>query len=70
MESVFAQWMGRQIVLQLELGEMKVGLRGTLVKEKNETLLMKTQESCEVEIYKTMVLAVEEERAITFLPCL
>ena len=69
MKSVFEQWIGKQIVAQLDLGDMKVGVHGTLLKEKHETLVVKTQENCEVEVYKNMVLAIEEARAITFLPC-
>jgi RNase P/RNase MRP subunit p29 len=68
MRGAFEQWIGKRIVVQLDLGEMKVGLHGTLLKEKHETLVMKTQENCEFEIYKTMVLAVEEARAVTVLP--
>ena len=33
MRSAFEQWIGKKIVVQLNLGEMKVGLHGTLLKE-------------------------------------
>jgi RNase P/RNase MRP subunit p29 len=69
MKSAFEQWIGLRIVVQLNLGRVKVSLRGTLLDEKSETLVMETQEGCKLEIYKNTVLAIEEERAITALSC-
>ena len=57
-------WLGHAVVLQVALGDIKVPLRGRLLKESSETVRMRigdTDESWDVDIYKAMILAVEED---------
>jgi hypothetical protein len=61
MEGAFGTWMGQPVVLKVEAGDMQVPLRGTLVGEAKNTLRVRIGEGWDVDIYKAMVLAVEED---------
>ena len=63
--SVFATWIGQPIVLQVALGDIRVPLRGKLLKAGGDTLRMRIGDGWDVDIYKTMVLAVEEDAMAT-----
>ena len=65
MESAFATWIGRPVVLQVALGDIRVPLRGKLLKEGGDTLRMRIGDGWDVDIYKTMILAVEEDAMAT-----
>jgi len=67
MESAYATWIGQPVVLQVALGDIKVPLRGTLLKDGAETVRMRIGEGWDVDIYKTMILAVEQD-AMALLP--
>ena len=60
MNSAFDFWLGEQVVIRLDLGQIKMSVRGSLLEERADTIMMRTNDGTEVEIYKTMVLAVEE----------
>jgi hypothetical protein len=67
MDSSYATWLGQSVVLQVALGDIKVPLRGTLLKDGGETVRMRIGEGWDVDIYKTMILAVEQD-AMALLP--
>jgi hypothetical protein len=67
MESAFALWVGRPVMLRVALGDCRVGVRGTLLKDDAETLKMRVAEGFDIDIYKDLILAVEEERPHLFL---
>ena len=67
MDTAYQMWIGQPVVLQVALGEVKVPLRGRLLKDGGETLRMRIGEGWDVDIYKTMVLAVEED-AMALIP--
>ena len=67
MESAYAAWIGQPVVLQVALGDIKVPLRGTLLKDGSETVRMRIGEGWDVDIYKAMILAVEQD-AMALLP--
>ena len=67
MDSAYATWVGQSVVLQVALGDIKVPLRGKLLKDGGETVRMRIGEGWDVDIYKTMILAVEED-AMALLP--
>jgi hypothetical protein len=67
MDSSYATWLGQSVVLQVALGDIKVPLRGTLLKDGAETVRMRIGEGWDVDIYKTMILAVEQD-AMALLP--
>jgi hypothetical protein len=66
MDSAFAAWVGVPVVLQVVLGDIKVPLRGTLLKDGGETVRVKV-DGWDIDIYKSMILAVEED-AMVLLP--
>lgn len=59
-ESAFERWIGQSVVVQLTLGRIKLSLRGTLLKDQSESLLVRPEAGSDVEIPKTKVLAIEE----------
>jgi hypothetical protein len=65
MPSVFATWIGQPVVLQVALGDIRVPLRGKLLKEGGDTLRMRIGDEWDVDIYKAMILAVEEDGMAT-----
>jgi hypothetical protein len=67
MDSAYAAWVGQPVVLQVALGDIRVPLRGTLLKDGGETVRMRIGEGWDVDIYKTMILAVEQD-VMTLLP--
>ena len=69
MESAYATWIGQPVVLQLALGDIKVPLRGKLLKDGGETVRMRIGDGWDVDIYKAMILAVEED-SLVLLPAL
>lgn len=60
MESAFQSWIGHPVVVRVALGHIKLSLRGRVLKEQPETLLMRPQFGPDLEICKTKVLAIEE----------
>jgi len=67
MDSAYATWVGQPVVLQVALGDIKVPLRGTLLKDGADTVRMRIGDGWDVDIYKTMILAVEQD-AMALLP--
>jgi hypothetical protein len=67
MDGAYNSWIGQSVVLQVVLGDMKVPLRGKLLKDGGETLRMRIGDGWDVDIYKAMILAVEED-AMVLLP--
>jgi hypothetical protein len=67
MDSAYTTWVGQPVVLQVALGDIKVPLRGTLLKDGADTVRMRIGEGWDVDIYKTMILAVEQD-AMALLP--
>jgi hypothetical protein len=60
MEGVFESWTGQLVVVQLALGQSKLRLSGQVLKEDEETLLMRPECGPDLRIAKTTVLAIEE----------
>src|SRR5262249_4284650 len=61
MKSGYAAWIGLPVVLQVALGDIKVPLRGKLLKDGGDTVRMRIGDGWDVDIYKAMILAVEED---------
>jgi hypothetical protein len=64
MEKAFKAWVGHPVVLQVAVGDIKVPLRGKLLKVGGETVRMRIGEGWDVDIYKAMILAVEEDSMV------
>jgi hypothetical protein len=67
MDTAYQLWIGQAVVLQVALGDVKVPLRGRLLKDGGETLRMRIGDGWDIDIYKNMVLAVEED-AMALIP--
>lgn len=63
MRDAFESWMGQEVVVQLGLGASKVSLRGILLQDLTETLLMKPEVGPNIEIAKTKILAIERQES-------
>ena len=61
MQRAYATWLGQPVVLQVQAGEMRVPLRGTIISESPDAVRFRIGEGWDVDIYKAMVLAVEED---------
>jgi hypothetical protein len=67
MKSAFKTWVGQAVVLQVAVGDIKVPLRGKLLQDGTETVRMRIGEGWDVDIYKEMIMAVEQD-AMVLLP--
>jgi hypothetical protein len=61
MQSVYETWIGEPVILQVMAGEIRVPLRGTIIKEQADAISFRVGDGWELEIFKSMVLAVEED---------
>jgi hypothetical protein len=64
MENVYKAWVGQPVLLQVALGDIKVPLRGTLLKDGSETVRMRIGEGWDVDIYKSMIMTVERDSMV------
>jgi hypothetical protein len=61
MQTGYSGWMGQAVVLQVALGDIKVPLRGKLLKENSETVRVRVGDGWDIDIYKSMILGVEHD---------
>lgn len=61
MQTGFHTFLGHAVVLQVALGDIQVPLRGKLLKESGDTVRMRIGEGWDVDIYKNMIVKVEED---------
>jgi hypothetical protein len=66
MSKTYADWFGRQVVLQIDAGESPIPLRGLVVTESNNALRFRLDDRWEVDIYKEMILRVEADNCEAF----
>jgi len=64
MEASYTVWMGQPVVLRVIAGNMRVPLRGRLLSETSEVLRLRIADSWDVDIFKSMVLAVEHDNPV------
>jgi hypothetical protein len=61
MQTGYNDWLGQAVVLQVALGDIRVPLRGKLLKENGETVRMRIGEGWDIDIYKNMIVNVEQD---------
>jgi RNase P/RNase MRP subunit p29 len=66
MSKTYSDWLGRQVVLQIEAGESLIPLRGLVVNESDNALRFRLDGGWEVDIYKEMILRVEADNYEAF----
>ena len=64
MENAYKAWVGQSVLLQVALGDIKVPLRGTLLRDGSETVRMRIGEGWDVDIYKSMIMTVERDSMV------
>ena len=57
----YAIWMGQPVILRVVAGNLRVPLRGRLISETTEVVRLRIADSWDVDIFKSMVLAVEHD---------
>jgi hypothetical protein len=67
MKGGYALWMGRPVILRVVTGNLRVPLRGRLVSETNEVVRFRIADSWDVDIFKSMVVAIEHDNRPCFI---
>ena len=62
MESAYAVWIGQPVILQLAASDLQVPLRGIIVTETHDCIRFRVEQTWDIDIYKSMILAVEQDR--------
>jgi hypothetical protein len=61
MSKTYSDWLGRQVVLQVDAGESRVPLRGRVVNESTDALRFRLEGRWDVDIFKEMIVQVEAD---------
>ncbi|HKF53106.1 MAG TPA: hypothetical protein VKB26_12400 [Candidatus Acidoferrales bacterium] len=61
MEGTYAVWMGQPVILRVVAGNLRVPVRGRLVSETTNVLRVRIAENWDVDIFKSMVVAIEQD---------
>jgi hypothetical protein len=61
MQSPYASWIGQPVVLQVAAEDLRVPLRGMIIEESETSVLFRVAEGKDIDIFKPMILAVEQE---------
>lgn len=61
MPSAYAFWVGQAVILQVAADELCVPLRGVIVGESESTVHFRVGAGGDLDIYKHMILAVEQD---------
>jgi hypothetical protein len=61
MEGGYTVWMGQPVILRVATGSLRVPLRGRLVAETSDSVRLRIAESWDVDVFKSMVVAVERD---------
>ena len=64
MEGGYGLWMGQSVVLRVVTGNLRVPLRGRLLSETREAVRLRIADSWDVDIFKSMVVAVEQDNPV------
>jgi hypothetical protein len=67
MEGGYAAWVGQPVILRVATGNLRVPLRGRLLSETNEVIRLRIADSWDVDIFKSMVVAVEHDLPVHVL---
>ena len=67
MPSAYASWVGQAVILQVAADDLRVPLRGVIVGESETTVRFRVGEGWDIDIYKPMILAVEQDNLASVL---
>lgn len=68
MKGGYSLWFGQPVVLQVSVGETRVPLHGVIVSESSDAVRFRIGGGWDVDIYKAMILAVEEDNWVSIVP--
>jgi len=60
-QGVYGQWADQAVILQVKSADLRVPLRGVILSETERSVRFRVNDSWDIDIYKHMILAVEEE---------
>jgi len=66
-QSAYAVWVGQPVVLQVAAGDLRVPLRGMILGETEQVIRFRVDQAWDIDIYKSMVLAVEQDPLVRIL---
>ena len=61
-QSAYAVWIGQPVVLQVAAADLRVPLRGMIVGETDDVIRFRVEQAWDIDIYKSMILAVEQDQ--------
>ena len=61
MPSAYASWVAQAVILLVAADDLRVPLRGVIVGESETTVRFRVGEGWDIDIYKPMILAVEQD---------
>jgi len=64
MEGGYENWMGQTVILRVIAGNLRVPLRGRLVSESNDAVRLRISDSWDVDIFKSMVVGIEQDNPV------
>ena len=67
MRSPYASWIGQAVILQVAADDLCVPLRGVIVGESESTVRFRVGEGWDIDIFKPMILAVEQDNWASML---
>jgi hypothetical protein len=67
MPTVYASWIGQAVILQVAADDLRVPLRGVIVGETDTAVRFRVGEGWDIDIFKPMILAVEQDNWVGFL---
>jgi hypothetical protein len=67
MLSAFSYWVGQTVILQVAAEDVRVPLRGVIVGESDSSVQFRVGEGWDIDIYKHMILAVEQDSGACIL---
>jgi hypothetical protein len=67
MPSAYTTWVGQAVILQVATGDLRVPLRGVIVGESDSAIRFRVGEGWDIDIFKPMILAVEQDNWATVL---
>jgi hypothetical protein len=62
MQSAYAVWIGQPVILLLVTADSRVPLRGIIVAETEGYIRFRVEQTWDIDIFKSMILAVERDR--------
>jgi len=67
MPSVYASWVGQSVILQVADHDSCVSLCGVIVGESETTVRIRVDEGWDMDIFKLMIFAVEQDNLASML---